>query len=491
MQLNRSSLPTALRIGAPAPDRTGIVHLGLGQFHRAHAAVYTALALASEPGDWGIVGVANRSRGIVDALARQDYLYSVLQLAPGEEKASVVDVHRRGLVAADSPADVLDAIADPAHRIVSLTISEKGYHRTPQGALDLTSLGTEVGTDVPTTPIGLLARGLQRRFAEGAAPVTVLSCDNLQGNGHATREVVLAYLKASGADDAALAWVAESVTFPNSMVDRIVPGTTDATRAAAERVIGLRDDVPVPAERFTMWVLEDAFAAGRPAWDAAGAILSDEVDRYELVKLRLLNGSHSLISYLGGLDGRETIPDARAQAFVADSVRAAIYDEFLPSITLPHGFHADAYVDQLFDRWNNTALGDKVARVGSDGSAKLLQRIVEPSLRLLSAGEMPQQMALTLASWVACVAPIDGFAPGPIADAMDEPLRGRLPEVTRGVRTNAERVGAILRAFFPPELAAQGDFIARAGEFVDLIVAEGAPAAAAEALAARPSSTKE
>lgn len=485
MILSRSTLPARLRIGAPAPHRTGIVHLGLGQFHRAHEAVYTALALAAEPGDWGIVGVANRSRTIVDTLARQDYLYSVLQLAPGDERADIVDVHRRGLVAADEPEAVLDAICDPAHRIVSLTISEKGYHRTPTGELDLASVGAEVGDGTPRSPIGLLARGLQRRHAEGAAPLTVLSCDNLQGNGDATRDVVLGYLRAAGADDATLAWVADSVPFPNSMVDRIVPGTTDATRAAVERIVGVRDGVPVPAERFSMWVLPDAFAAGRPAWDAAGAIFSDEVDRFELVKLRLLNGSHSLISYLGGLDGRETIPDARAQDFVAASVSAAITDEYLPSITLPHAFDADAYVAQLFDRWSNTALGDRVSRVGSDGSAKLPQRIVEPALRSLRQGRLPQQLTLTLAAWIACVTPIDGFDPGPVAAAMDEPLRGRLAEVTAGVRSNSERVRTILEAVFPAELAASRPFIERAGELLDAIVGPGVRAAAAEALAGR------
>lgn len=486
MNLTRSTLPEALRIGAPAPDKTGILHLGLGQFHRAHAAVNTALALAAEPGDWGIVGVANRSRRIVDGLKAQDFLYSILQLVPGDESVQIVDVHRRGLVAADDGADVIAAVADPAHKIVTMTISEKGYHRTPAGTVDLASFGDEVTADVPSTPLGLLARGLQRRYAEGAAPIAVLSCDNVQGNGAASREVVLAYLTAAGADDATLAWVGDEVAFPNAMVDRIVPGTTDETRAKVEQLLGLRDEVPVPAERFSMWVLEDRFPGGRPQWEAAGAIFSDEVDRYELVKLRILNGMHSLISYLGALDGRATIPASRQQPFVEDAVRAAIYDECLPSIELPTGFDFDAYVDDLFVRWSNTSLGDKTARVGSDGSTKLLQRIPTPALRLLNRGEMPQEMALTLAGWVACVCPPEGFDPGPIAAEMDEPLRPQLAKATDGVRDNTERVQKILDGFFPAELAASKPFAARAGEFVDIITTSGVRAAAAEALASRP-----
>lgn len=486
MILNRSSLPEHLLIGASAPQATGIVHLGLGQFHRAHAAVNTALAMAQTPGDWGIVGVANRNRSIVDGLERQDFLYSVLQLVPGDESVGIVDVHRQGLVAAQQPAEVLASIADPAHKIITLTISEKGYHTNPAGDIDLASFGDELSSPEPTSPIGLLARGLVRRFEQGKAPVAVLSCDNVQGNGETTRNVVLAYLKAAGVADDALAWVADEVAFPNAMVDRIVPGTTDETRAKVEQILGLRDEVPVPAEKFSMWVLEDKFPAGRPAWEAAGAIFSNEVDRYELVKLRILNGMHSLISYLGALDGRETIPASRQQDFVADAVRAAIYDECLPSIELPTGFDADAYVDDLFVRWSNTSLGDKTARVGSDGSSKLLQRLPVPALRLLNAGEMPQEMALLMASWIACVDPPAGFEPGAVAAAMDEPLRDRLAETTRGVTSNTERVQRILDAYFPAELAASKPFAERSGEFLDLITKNGVRAAAAEALSSRP-----
>lgn len=482
MRLSRATAPDALRIGAAAGESTGIVHLGLGQFHRAHFAVNTALALAAEPGEWGIVGVANRSRSVVHSLAEQDFLYSVLQLVPGDESVGLVDVHRRGLVAADQPDDVLAAIADPAHRIVSLTISEKGYHRTATG-VDLASFGEEVQAAVPTSPIGLLARGLERRAAS-QAPISVVSCDNVQGNGNATKEVVLAFLTAGGTSDETLQWIEEHVTFPNTMVDRIVPGTTDVTRATVERLLGLEDRVPVPAERFSMWVLEDRFAAGRPHWEAAGAIFSDEVHRYELVKLRILNGMHSLISYVGGLQGAATIPDARAIDSVADVVREAIHAECLPSIELPTGFDADAYVDELFVRWSNTSLADQTARVGSDGSAKLVQRIPEPVRVALAAGRVPHCMALTFAAWLACVAPFDGFTPGPVADAMDEPLREDIATLARRSRSSKELVTRVLEAHFPADLSSATPFVDRAAALLDTILTHGADAAARDALAA-------
>jgi fructuronate reductase len=493
-QLSHATLPAGHLLGAAAPERTGIVHLGLGNFHRAHAAVYTARALAAEPGDWGIVGVANRSHRIVDALRAQKNLYGVLELGPAGERVDVVDVHRRTLVAGEEAPAVLDAVADPAHKIVTLTVSENAYHRSARtGDLDLDA--ADIRADLadpehPRTTIGLLARGLVRRAAAGGAPLTILSCDNLQSAGTTTRRMVEQFLRAATAPAEVLDWVASSVTFPNAMVDRIVPGTTDQTRADVRRLLGVDDAVPVPAEAFSMWVIEDRFAAGRPRWEAAGAIFSDEVEAYELVKLRLLNGSHSLIAYLGALDGRPTIPASRGQDFVESAVRAAIEDEYLPSIALPRGFDAGAYVESLFTRWSNTALGDETARVGSDGSSKLLQRVPGPALRLLGRGQVPQQLALTVAAWICCVVPPAGFTPGPIAEAMQEPARARLAAVTAGAPTVRAHVEAVMHGgFFPDELTAHPELVSRVADLAEAIVTDGVRAAAREALAARPAVT--
>lgn len=486
--LTRSNFPVERQIGASAPDATGIVHLGIGQFHRAHAAVNTALAMADSGGDWGIVGVANRSHRIIDPMLNQDFLYSVLQLSPEGTDAQIVDVHRRLFVAAEQPAEVLAAIADPAHKIITLTITEKGYNK--DGATGHLMTGSSeiarglAGADIARAPLAQLAWGLVKRANESKAPVTVLSCDNMQSAGNTTKAMVTEFLQAAHVDDACLNWIEEYVSFPNAMVDRIVPGTTDRIRAQVEQILGLTDGAPVPAEAFTMWVLEDSFKAGRPAWEAApGVTFSDEVEAYELVKLRLLNGSHSLISYLGVLSGCPTIPSARDKKFVAESVHAAIYREYLPSIELPHGFDPDAYVADLFHRWQNHALGDLTTRVGSDGSAKLLQRVPEPALRLLNMGEMPHEMALTTASWIACVCPPAGFDPGELAKQIDEPQAENLAKATSDAKNTREHAEKILTgAFFPTELGEHTEFTDRVGELLNIIATNGVEAAAKDAL---------
>ncbi len=487
--LNRSNAPFERRIGTSAPDATGIVHLGIGQFHRAHAAVNTALAMAAAGGDWGIVGVANRSRRIIDPMINQDFLYSILQLSPEGTDVQLVDVHRRLFVAAEQPAEVLAAIADPNHKIVTLTITEKGYNADGvTGRLMLNSPEIApglAGPDSATAPLAQLAWGLVKRAKESQAPITVLSCDNMQSAGNTTASMVLQFLEAAKVDSEVLDYVAGQVSFPNAMVDRIVPGTNEQTKTQVEQILGLRDEAPVPAEAFTMWVLEDHFKAGRPAWEAApGVTFSEEVEQYELVKLRLLNGSHSLIAYLGGLSNSPTIPSARDKEFVAKSVQAAIRNEYLPSIDpLPQGFDPDAYIAQLFHRWQNHALGDKTARVGSDGSAKLLQRIPEPALRMLDMGEMPHQMALTAAAWIACVAPPAGFDPGPIAAEMEEPQRDNLAKTTAGAKDIGEHVERIMTGgYFPAELGERAEFTDRIAELVEIITTDGVEAAANNAL---------
>jgi fructuronate reductase len=484
--LTRETTPAGALIGAPASARTGILHLGLGNFHRAHAAVYTANALAVEEGEWGIFGFANRSRRVVDALRVQDGRYCVLELSDAGKRAGVVDVHRDFGVLAESPESFVSALADPAHRILTLTVSEVGYNRSARtGALDVDLPEVRADLANPTAPrstVGLLARGLALR-AEGGAAVTVLSCDNLQSNGAVTRAVVTEFLQASGASADVLDFLAERVSFPNSMVDRIVPATTPATASDVERLLGVRDESPVPAEEFSMWVLQDDFAAGRPAWDRVGATLSDEVEAYELVKLRLLNGSHSLIAYLGALDGRESIPDAWAQDFVREAVLTGIRDDYLPTIALPKNFDVDAYIESLGHRWANAPLAHRTSQVGTDGSVKLLQRIPEPAGVALAAGRVPQLLALTVAAWICAVAPPAGFDPGPFAAEMREPARERLAEATRAATTPREQAAAVLRGgFFPDALVSSASFAERVEELVDVIVRHGARAAARAAV---------
>ncbi|MEV8539604.1 mannitol dehydrogenase family protein [Streptomyces sp. NPDC051572] len=479
----RSSLLHGRTVGT-----TGIVHLGLGNFHRAHQAVYTAGALDHTDGPWGILGVASRSVTVADALRAQDFRYSVVEVSPDGSRVTVPAVHTGALVAAQQPDALLDAIAAPATRIVSLTVTEHGYTFSPRtGHLDHDHEDVRAdlrGDAPPRTTIGQIVRGLQRRLRTHAAPVTVLSCDNLVGNGAQTARLVREFTEALPATEREdlLGWLDGSATFPNTMVDRIVPATTDTYRRTVADLHGLHDEVPVPAEPFTMWVLEDRFAAGRPDWVHGGALFTDDVEPYELLKLRLLNGTHSLIAYLGALDGRATIPDAIAQPFVADAARRVLHDDYLPGLTVPDDIDLDTYVTQLFERWANTALGHRTQQVGSDGSVKLRQRVPEPAVSQLRGGRMPHHLALTVAAYLCCMAPPAGFDPGPYAALMTDPARATLRETAQNATSVPDFVAAVLDSgLFGDELAEHPEFAERVAEFVDILTRHGTAAAAGAA----------
>jgi fructuronate reductase len=475
-----------------APRAAGILHLGLGNFHRAHQAVYTAAALAAGSGDdWGIVGVASRSRSVVDAMSAQDMLYSVAEISPSGTRLAIPAVHTDAFVAADDVDRVVRGIADPAIRIVTLTVTENGYSYSPStGHLDLSDpvITADLRGDGPLSTIGQLARGIQRRAAASGAPLTVLSCDNLAANGSHTRRLVREFLQSlPGAEGAeALAFLDQHVSFPSSMVDRIVPSTTPELRDRASELLGARDEIPVPAEPFTMWAIEDDFRAGRPAWEAGGAVFTDEVGRYEQMKVRLLNGTHSLIAYLGALRGVETIPEAIGLADIDRAARIVLADEYRPSVDMPRAVDFDDYQRELFDRWGNTALGHRTTQVGTDGSVKLRQRIPEPVVQALDSGAMPHMIALTVASYLSCLAPLKGFEPGRFAEAMTDAARPRLAELSAGARNGTDLADAAISGLqlFGDELADRPAFIARVGELVDTIVGDGVETAVAESVAA-------
>ncbi|KAA9108098.1 mannitol dehydrogenase family protein [Microbacterium rhizomatis] len=473
-----------------APRGTGILHLGLGSFHRAHQAVYTAAALPAG-GDWGIIGVASRSRGIVDALHEQDLLYSVATVSPRGMSMSIPGVHTGAYVAADEPERVVADLADDDIRIVTLTVTENGYSYSPSSQhLDVADpiVRADLQGGAPRSTIGQLARGLQRRSASGAAPISVLSCDNLSANGSHTEKLVREFLHelpgGQGAD--VLAYLDRAVTFPSSMVDRIVPATTASLRDQVAATLGVRDGIPVPAEPFTMWAIEDRFAGGRPAWELGGAVFTDEVGRYEQLKVRLLNGTHSLIAYLGALRGVATIPEAIALDGIESAARAVMRGEYEPSIDAPTGVDVRDYERQLFARWGNSALGHRTSQVGTDGSVKLRQRIPAPAMRALALGEMPHLIALTVAAYLSCVAPLRGFEPGVHAEAMTDAAREQLSAVASTAiagRDIAEYAICDMR-LFGDELAGQPAFIERVGELIDTIVRRGVDAAIADSVSA-------
>jgi fructuronate reductase len=484
-RLTRRGLAGRLPLPAHAPAQAGIVHLGLGSFHRAHQALYTARALECEPGPWGIAGVAHRSRRVVDALRAQDGLYSVLELGGEDAAPLVVGVHSELLVAAEQPDAVVARIADPATRIVTLTVTERGYTaRGTTGRLDteLAAVRADLGGAPPSTTIGLLARGLQRRWRGHGEPVAIVSCDNVGRNGEHTRALVLEFAGLLAEPQAAglRAWIEQSVAFPSTMVDRIVPATRPEHRARAAALLGRHDAAPVVAEPFAMWVLEDRFPGGRPRWEAAGAIFSEEVQHYEELKLRLLNATHSLVAYLGLLAGARSIADAVARPQIRAAAEHAVHSELRPTFEPPAQVDVARYVDELFARFSNAALDHRTCQVASDGSQKLPVRISGAVLHHTSRGRVPRVLALSVAAWLRCLAApgaYDAAALGAIAD----PQRERLQALARRAAGSRELVQAVFElGIFGAEVEQSTAFVEAVAELHAVLAAHG-PAAAIEA----------
>ncbi len=456
-QLPRLSLASLADSSAPRPlveprsISMGIVHLGVGAFHRAHQAVFTEDAMAAT-GDtrWGIHGVTQRSPQVREDLAPQDGLYGVLTLgldATGAEEASVrtVGVMRAVSFPREETADVLEALGAPATHVVTLTVTEKGYRRAADGGPDLddadvaadvaqlaADLDSRAASDVAArTPIGMLARGLARRWRSGGAPITVVCCDNLTHNGRQLERLVAGVVSASGAPAAAElgAWLDESVRFPATMVDRIVPRTDERHRARAESLTALRDHALVVAEPFKQWVIEDDFAAPRPAWEEVGATLTSDVAPFENAKLRILNATHSTLAYAGASRGYATIADAVGDPGLLDLARTLVDVDVLPTLRAPEGLDLAAYRDEVLERFANPALGHTTVQVAMDGSQKLPIRLLGTVRDRVAAGEVPQAAARVVAEWAHYVRAssqgelvIEG-RPVALSDPMTEQLR--------------------------------------------------------------------
>lgn len=365
----------------PAGLRVGIVHLGIGAFHPAHQAVYTEDAMAAADDDgWAICGVTQRSSDVVEQLRPQDCLYSVLQRDVHTESVRVVGSAREVLYAVDDYDALLARIADPDIRIVSLTVTEKGYRHDPasgQLRLDDAEIAADLARRPARTAVGQLMGGLAARRTADAGPVAVMSCDNLPANGATLRGLVMAFAERVAAPGL-VEWLAANVTFPSTMVDRIVPATTPADLARAAELLGALDNGLVVTEPFRQWVVEDDFPAGRPDWAAAGAILTDDVTPYETLKLRLLNGAHSAIAYFGALAGATYV----AEAVEHDAIREAVsrlMAEVTPTMSVPPGFDVAGYQRSLLARFANPALHHRVLQIAMDGSQKLPQRLLQPA----------------------------------------------------------------------------------------------------------------
>ena len=385
----------------PPGHGVGIVHIGCGAFHRAHQAVYTDAALAAAGGDWRILAVSLRSTGIVDALNAQDGLFTVVVRGPGGPTAQVIGSIAGAIAAARDRDAVLAALADPATRIVSLTVTEKAYG-IDRAAGDVDPAHPAVAADLatprqPVGVLGLLVEGLRRRREAGVPPFTVLCCDNLPDNGALLRTGVVAFARRLDPDLAA--FVEAEVAFPSTMVDRITPAATDATFRTREGLTGFADEAAVETEPFSQWVIEDHFPSGRPDWEAGGALFVEDVAPYEAMKLRMLNGAHSMLAYAGFLAGhalrprRDGGPGAGALVRRHHRRRRRRWRR-CPASTSP------PMPTQLVERFANPAIAHETYQIAMDGTEKLPQRIGAPALDALrSRASDMRPFAFALAAW--------------------------------------------------------------------------------------------
>jgi fructuronate reductase len=451
-------------IEGPRYDRgsvqIGIVHLGIGAFHRAHQAVYVDDRLAAGEQEWAVCGASLRSPDTRDALARQDGLYTLAVRSGAGERLRVVGSVRDLLVAPENPDALLRAMSDPAVRIVSLTVTEKGYcHDAAIGRLKEDHPDVVADLAEPSRPRsapGFLVEALRRRRENGAPPFTVLCCDNLPANGHTVREVVAEFAALRDTDLGR--WIHDNVAFPSTMVDRIVPATTDEDRAAIAARLGVGDAWPVVTEPFSQWVIEDRFPSGRPRLEDAGAELVADVAPYELMKLRLLNGSHSTLAYLGYLAGYETISETMADPAFARLVKGLMDEEVTPTLIVPPGADLDRYKASLLERFANPALKHRAWQIAMDGSQKLPQRLLSTVRDRLKAGAPIGRLALGVAAWMRYVTGVDER--GHPIDVRD-PLSERLLKIGRESGLVAERLAPAylhIRDIFGDDLPADPRF---------------------------------
>ncbi len=464
-----------------AAAEVGVVHLGVGAFHRAHQAAYLDAILSRGHAGWAICGASLRSPDTSDALDPHDGLYTLAERSGAGDKLRVIGSLRRLLVAPRDPEALLATMCDPRVRIVTLTVTEKGYcHDPASGTLDEAHPDIRADLSNPHRPAsapGYLVEALARRRAAGIAPFTVLTCDNLPANGKTVARVTarLAALR----DDDLGRFVAGEVAFPSTMVDRIVPATTDDDRALVAAGLGMADAWPVMAEPFTQWVVEDRFPLGRPPLEEVGVELVSDVEPFEHMKLRLLNGAHSTLAYLGYLAGHATIADTMVAPAFARLVARLQDEEVTPTLHLPAGVDVSAYKRALRERFANPALRHRTWQIAMDGSQKLPQRLVATARDRLAAGAPIPLLALGIAGWMRYVTGRD--EQGNTIDVRD-PLAARLKALADEAGPDAARLAPALlsvREVFA-DLGADPRFAGPVRDALARLLARGAAATVEE-----------
>ncbi|WP_447886126.1 mannitol dehydrogenase family protein [Serratia fonticola] len=462
-----------------------LVHLGFGAFHRAHQAVYADILAQEHGSDWGYceINLIGGEQQIAD-LKQQDMLYSVAEMSADAWQCRVVGVVKQALHAQVDGLDaVFQALAQPEVAIVSMTITEKGYCHSPatgQLQLDHPLIVRDLANPHhPQSAVGVIVAALAQRKAAEQSAFSVMSCDNMPENGHVTRNVITTYAKAL--DPALATWIETHVTFPSTMVDRIVPAVTPDTLAQVAQQTGVQDPAAVACEPFRQWVIEDNFVAGRPAWEQAGAELVSDVLPFEEMKLRMLNGSHSFLAYLGYLAGYPHISDCMQDEHYVKAARHLMLAEQAPTLNTP-GTDLEKYADSLLARYRNTALKHRTWQIAMDGTQKLPQRMLDSVRWHLANGSDFDCLALGVAGWMRYVGGKD--EQGQPIDISD-PLR---EEIARRVANSAEgepRVMALLQmtSVFGRDLPDNQRFVNAVTSAYLALLARGAKATVARVLA--------
>ncbi|MBD1822032.1 mannitol dehydrogenase family protein [Cyanobacteria bacterium FACHB-DQ100] len=411
-KLNQAALSRLSKtIRVPEYDRyllkNGIVHIGVGGFHRAHQALYLDNYFhQTSDFRWGIcgIGLLQQDRRMRDALQSQDHLYTLVERSPNHDRARIIGAIDRYLFAPEDPQSVIAAMASPDCRIVTLTITEGGYYyNEASGELEINHPTIQHDLQQPDQPIGtygFLAAALNQRRKQGLAPFTVQSCDNLQGNGNITRKMLTTFAELH--DPALGQWLSEHGAFPNSMVDRITPATTDSDRALVADQFGIVDDFPVMAEPFLQWVIEDQFCAGRPELETVGVQFTTNVHSYELIKIRLLNASHLLIGYLGTLLGYTYVHEVMADVQCRNAV-TAFMEEVTPTLQPVPGLDLTDYKRTLIERFENPKIRDRVSRLCSSSSVKVPKFLLGSLRDLLQQQGEIKFLSFTIAAWFYCL----------------------------------------------------------------------------------------